>query len=128
MPLPPAGSKQYLVVSQTDEWFMGKFNPEKLQERLNLLAAEGWRVITATTSDVGTWFGSFAGGMRQEMVILMEREVTEAMATKLSAEAEEAEREAKKIRPKSMACPQCGHPGQLTSTPGVYFCGMHAWK
>lgn len=64
-----------MVVSQTDEWFMGKFDPVKLQERLNQLGAEGWRVITATTSDVGTWFGTFngIGGSRQEMVILMEK-------------------------------------------------------
>jgi len=74
---PPLGSREYLVVSQRDEWFMGRFSPDRLEERLNTLARDGWRVIAATTSDVGTWFGSFAGGARQEMVILMERIVGE---------------------------------------------------
>jgi ribosomal protein L37AE/L43A len=121
---PPVGSKQYLVISQTDEWFMGKFNPMKLQDRLNQLGAEGWSISAATTSDVGTWFGSFGGGMRQEMVVLMEREVTEAIVAKFVAGAVEVAAELEKQHP----CPQCDRPGELTSTPGVYSCGTHTWR
>jgi len=76
---PPPGTREYMVLSQRDEWFMGQFSPERLTERLNALARDGWRVIAATTSDVGTWFGSFAGGARQEMVVLLERVVGEAI-------------------------------------------------
>jgi hypothetical protein len=75
----PVGSREYMALSQRDEWFMGRFSPERLTERLNALSRDGWRVIAATTSDVGTWFGSFAGGMRQEMVVILERVVGEGV-------------------------------------------------
>lgn len=123
-PPPPIGSKQFLVISQTDEWFMGKFNPFKLRDRLNQLGAEGWSISAATTSDVGTWFGSFGGGMRQEMVVLMEREVTEAIVERFLAD----QAQAIEAGSKQKLCPQCERPGEPTPTPGVFTCGTHTWR
>jgi hypothetical protein len=35
-------AKQYMVLTQKDRVFGGKFNPEKVQQALNDFAAEGW--------------------------------------------------------------------------------------
>jgi hypothetical protein len=72
-PPPPPGSTTYKVLTQRDEWFMGKFSPEKLEEAVNAYAAEGWRVISVATADVGSFFGSLAGNGRQEIVVFMEK-------------------------------------------------------
>jgi hypothetical protein len=73
----PSGSKQYKVITQRDQFFQSKFNPEALQSLLNLHSSEGWHVVTMTTSDVGSFFGSFwskgGGSSRQELIVLMER-------------------------------------------------------
>lgn len=69
----PPGAKVYKVLTQRDEWFMGKFSPEKLESAVNHYAADGWRVVGIATADVGAWWGSFAGGMRQEIVVFLER-------------------------------------------------------
>lgn len=36
---------QYKVLTQEDRFFAGKFSPEKMEARLNDLAAEGWRAV-----------------------------------------------------------------------------------
>jgi hypothetical protein len=77
-PLPLLGSRVYRVITQSDEWFRGAFSPELLEQLLNELGQGGWRVVGMTASDSGTWSGSVAGGMRQEMIILLERVVDEA--------------------------------------------------
>lgn len=61
---------EYKVLTQKDGVFGGKFNPEKIQAALNMLAKEGWRVSQATTT-------TFPGmmGAREELVFLLEREV-----------------------------------------------------
>lgn len=69
------GTKRYKVLTQRDEWFMGKFSPEKLEEAVNHYAAEGWRVVGVATADVGAIWGSLMGGQRQEIVVFMERAV-----------------------------------------------------
>lgn len=71
------GQKQYKVVTQADEWFMGKFNPERLGEFLNALASVGWRVVAADSSDRAAWFGVQGGTARQELIVILERDVTE---------------------------------------------------
>lgn len=75
----PKGTRQYLVVTQRDEFFKSKFNPEALQELLNSHAAQGWRVVSMTATDVGSFLGSFwgkgGGSARQELVVLLERTV-----------------------------------------------------
>jgi Domain of unknown function (DUF4177) len=78
-PKPPPGTKEYKVLTQRDEWFKGKFDPEKLQAAINHYAVEGWRMVGVAASDVGSWMGSFAprggGATRQELVIFLERTV-----------------------------------------------------
>ena len=44
--------KQYKILTQKDSIFSGKFNPEALETALNTYAAEGWRLVTATTADI----------------------------------------------------------------------------
>ncbi|ACL64636.1 hypothetical protein A2cp1_1292 [Anaeromyxobacter dehalogenans 2CP-1] len=72
---PRRGTHEYKVMTQRDRWFMGKFSPERLEEAVNFYAAEGWRVVGITSADVGTWFGSLGGGMRQEIIVFMERTI-----------------------------------------------------
>lgn len=76
---PPSGTKQYKVLTQRDEFFKSKFNPEVLQHVLNLHAIEGWRVVSMVATDVGSFLGSFwgkgGGSSRQELIVLLERTV-----------------------------------------------------
>jgi hypothetical protein len=76
--LPRLGSRVYKVVTQTDPWFGGQFNPVKLEEFLNELGGEGWHVVGVTSSARRSWSGSDEAEARQEMVILFERLVDEA--------------------------------------------------
>lgn len=61
--------RQYKVLTQKDRFFAGKFDPEKLEEAINAYAAEGWRVVSATTASVPSF-----GGARDEMIVILERE------------------------------------------------------
>jgi hypothetical protein len=60
---------EYMVLTQKDRVFGGKFNPEMIQGALNNLASEGWRVIECAT----TTFPGFTGS-REELVFILERE------------------------------------------------------
>jgi hypothetical protein len=75
------GTKEYKVVTQRDEFFKSKFNPESLQELLNVYASEGWRVVGMTATDVGSFWGTLlpkgGGNARQELVVLLERTIPE---------------------------------------------------
>jgi len=78
-PKPPPGTKEYKVLTQRDEFFQSKFNPEKLEALINRYALDGWRVISMTATDVGSFWGSFwakgGGASRQELVVLLERTI-----------------------------------------------------
>lgn len=76
-PAPRPGQKIYKVLTQRDEFFGGKFNPETLEALVNQLAGDGWRVISVATADVSTFMGSFWGGRgaRQEMIVFLEKTV-----------------------------------------------------
>lgn len=63
--------KTYKVLTQKDRFFAGKFDPLKLEAAINAYAAEGWSVVTASTASIP----SLIGKSREEMVILLEREV-----------------------------------------------------
>lgn len=63
--------KEYKVLSQKDKWFSGKFDPERLEEALNAYASQGWSVVTSSTAQ----FPGFLSGVREEIVIIMEREM-----------------------------------------------------
>lgn len=75
-PSPPPGAKEYKVLTQRDEWFGGNFSSRALEDAINYLAREGWRVVSMAAADVGSWLGTFKpGGGRQEIVILLERDL-----------------------------------------------------
>ena len=61
---------EYMVLTQKDRVFGGKFNPQQLQEALNGFARQGWRVAEATT----TTFPGFTGA-REELVFILERPI-----------------------------------------------------
>ena len=60
--------KQYKVLSLRDKSFGGKFDPERLEEKLNALAGQGWTVRSMAVGSIG----GFAGN-REELVVLLER-------------------------------------------------------
>ena len=62
--------KEYKVLSQRDNWFTGNFSPERVEEVLNHLAQEGWRVITITTVSAQMTIA----GNRQDVLIFLERD------------------------------------------------------
>jgi hypothetical protein len=76
---PKPGTKQYKVITQRDEFFKSKFNPEALEELINYYASDGWQVVSMTATDVGSFLGSFwskgGGASRQELIVLLERTV-----------------------------------------------------
>ena len=61
--------KEYKVVSQRDNWFTGNFEPANIENGLNELAADGWRVITFTSVEATSWTGS-----REDALIILERD------------------------------------------------------
>lgn len=61
---------EYMVLTQKDRVFGGKFNPLQLQEALNGFAKQGWRVVEAAT----TTFPGFSGA-REELVFILERRI-----------------------------------------------------
>ena len=58
-----------MVLTQKDRLFGGKFNPVKVQEALNALGGQGWRLAEAVTATFPT-----LGGGREELVIFLERD------------------------------------------------------
>ena len=62
--------KKYKVMTQKDRFFGGKFNPEKVEEALNALGAEGWQLSGVASAE----FPTLTGG-RQELVLILEKEV-----------------------------------------------------
>jgi hypothetical protein len=74
-PAAKRGERVYKVVTQRDDYFGGKFDPLKLEQLMNDLAADGWRVVAITAADVSTFFGSFwsGRGARQEIIVFLER-------------------------------------------------------
>ena len=62
--------KQYKVLSIKDGGWLARFDAKQMEIGLNELAQHGWHVITITTADVI----GFAG-KREEMIIIMERDI-----------------------------------------------------
>jgi hypothetical protein len=67
-PAPPGRPrpKQYRVVTLKDKWFSGKFDPDKIEERINALARQGYTLKAVATA-------SLNGMGRDEVLIFMER-------------------------------------------------------
>jgi hypothetical protein len=79
LPLPRVGDRTYKVLTQSDPGFAGKFNPGRLEEILNEMGADGWRVVGVTVAERATWFDSPDAGARQELMVVLERTVDEAL-------------------------------------------------
>lgn len=73
--IPRAGSCEYKLVTQRDEFFKSRFNPEALEELINRYADDGWRVVSMTATDFGSFWAQGGGSARQELVVLLERKV-----------------------------------------------------
>jgi hypothetical protein len=75
---------EYKILTQRDSWFRNNFTPEMLEQRLNDLGSEGWRVVGVVMSSVGKGLLAAAAAMggiagpdaaRQEVIIFLERVV-----------------------------------------------------
>ncbi len=78
------GTMEYKILTQRDSWFKNRFTPEMLEQRLNDLGSEGWRVVGVVMSSVGKGglavaaaLGGITGpdAARQEVIIFLERVV-----------------------------------------------------
>ena len=63
--------KEYMVLTQKDKWFSGKFDPQRLQEALNSYAQQGWKLNSCATADIAAVFGA----ARQEFIAILERDI-----------------------------------------------------
>lgn len=65
------GPVEYKVLTQKDRFLVGRFSPERLEQAINAYASDGWRVVGVTT----VAFPGGLAGTREEMIIIMERQV-----------------------------------------------------
>lgn len=68
--------KEYLVISQKDKWFSGRFDAATLTKVLNDHARQGWRVITMATASRETLVSIQD---KDELIVLLERDVKPAV-------------------------------------------------
>lgn len=61
--------KEYKVLAQRDKYFVGKFDPEKLQAALNALAQEGWTMKGIVSASIP----GLLGPDRDEVIVILER-------------------------------------------------------
>jgi len=63
--------KEYLILSQKDKWFSGRFDAVVLQQVINEHARQGWivKAMTSTSRE-----GMVLGGDRDELLVLLERD------------------------------------------------------
>lgn len=69
--------KEYLIISQKDKWFSGRFDPQILQQVINDHAKLGWVVKSMTNTSRE---GVLMGGSRDELIVLLERDAKPATA------------------------------------------------
>jgi hypothetical protein len=65
----PEGVKEYKLLTPKDKVFDNKFDLARLEEVINAYALNGWMVRSMTTAQVA----AFSGGMREELLVLLER-------------------------------------------------------
>ena len=65
------GKKEYKVLTQKDKWYSSKFDPALLEKALNDYADMGYRVVCSSTASI-----QGITGMREEMIIILERDKT----------------------------------------------------
>jgi hypothetical protein len=61
--------REYMVVTQGDRAFGGRFEPEKIGQVVNAYARRGWVVRSMTTASIHG-----LSGKRDEIIILLERD------------------------------------------------------
>src|SRR5262249_10828270 len=64
-----AAVKEYKVLTSKDKFFDNKFDLSRLEDALNHYARKGWVVRSMATTQVA----GFGGGMKEELVVLLER-------------------------------------------------------
>ena len=79
--------KKYKVISQRDKWFSGTFDPARLESILNEHAADGWRVVSMASASRE---GMLTGGSKDELIILLEKDLTPKPVTRERSEPNEA--------------------------------------
>jgi hypothetical protein len=62
-------NKAYKLLTQKDKFFEGKFDLPRLEEAINHYSHQGWTVKAMTTAQVL----GFSGGLKEELVVLLER-------------------------------------------------------
>ncbi|MCR4917752.1 MAG: DUF4177 domain-containing protein [Alphaproteobacteria bacterium] len=67
--------KEYKVLSQKDKWWTGKFEPARLERVLNDFAEDGWRVVASATADIPKNMFGIGHDQRQEMILILERDI-----------------------------------------------------
>jgi hypothetical protein len=65
----PEGVKEYKLLTPKDKVFDNKFDLARLEEVINAYALNGWTVRSMTTAQVT----AFSGGVREELLVLLER-------------------------------------------------------
>ena len=65
----PMGMKEYKLLTPKDKLFDNQFDLARLEEVINAFALNGWIVRSMTTAQVT----AFSGGMREELLVLLER-------------------------------------------------------
>lgn len=58
--------KEYKIITQKDKWFSGKFDPQKLEDKMNAYAQQGYIMKAAFPS---------AATRKDVTVIIMERDI-----------------------------------------------------
>lgn len=64
--------KEYLIISQKDKWFSGRFDAATLTKVLNEHARQGWCVVTMATASRETLVSIQD---KDELIVLLERDV-----------------------------------------------------
>lgn len=64
--------KEYKVLAQSDSFWKDRFSPSLLENSLNELARQGWRVVTCASSEFSGLSG--LGTKRHELFVLLERD------------------------------------------------------
>jgi hypothetical protein len=108
--------KEYLIISQKDKWFSGRFDAATLTKVLNDHAKQGWRVITMATASRETLVSIQD---KDELIVLLERDVpTQGQRIERENRLAEAAKKSFGSAPPPALSPQ--RPRSGTGEPDVY--------
>ncbi len=66
---PPAGAREYKILTPRDKFFDGKFDLSRLEEALNHFSRQGWVAKSMLTPHIK----GFTGALEETIVVLLER-------------------------------------------------------